>query len=145
MVTNERLREYVQSKLSGDIVIADGEIIGLGGPALDGNSKAHRGDREWVTAWSPQQILKRLPVEFPDDPTMRITHEVIYQALCVESRGGLDGKQVWHQSRTKHMPRARTRREAWAQVTAENVLSKRPEEAEDRKIAGHWEEDLDPH
>ena len=144
MVTNDRLRQYVQDKLSGDIVTADGEIIGPEGPAWDGKNKPHRGDREWVTAWSPQQIANRLPVDFPDDPTMRISHEAIYQALYIESRGGLDRKQSWHlrRGRTKRMPRARTRQQTWAHVTAETVLSKRPEEAEDRKTAGHWEGDL---
>lgn len=55
----------------------------------DGKNKPHREDREWVRGWSPQQIAKRLPVEFPDDPTMRISHEAIYQALYVPARGGL--------------------------------------------------------
>lgn len=144
LATHGQLRQYVQGKLSGDIVTADGEIIGPDGPAWDGKNKPHRGDREWVTAWSPQQIANRLPVDFPDDPTMRISHEAIYQALYVESRGGFDRKQSWHlrRGRTKRMPRARTRQETWAHVTAETVLSKRPEEAEDRKIAGHWEGDL---
>ncbi|WP_210047787.1 IS30 family transposase [Nesterenkonia lacusekhoensis] len=144
MVTNDRLRQYVQDKLSGEIITAEGEVVGPEGPAWDGKNKPHRGDREWVTAWSPQQIAKRLPLEFPDDPTMRISHEAIYQALYVESRGGLARKQSWHlrRGRTKRMPRARTRQEAWAHVTAETVLQKRPKEVEDRKIAGHWEGDL---
>lgn len=147
MVTNDRLRQYVQDKLSGDIVTGDGEIVGPNGPTWDGKNEPHSGDREWVTAWSPQQIAKRLPAEFPDDPTMRISHEAIYQALYVQSRGGLDRKQSWHlrRARTKRMPRARTRQEAWAHVTAETVLSKRPEEVEDCTIAGHWEGDLVRH
>lgn len=144
MVTNERLRQYVQDKLSGAILTAEGVVVGPDGPVWDGKNKPHRGDREWVTAWSPQQIAKRLPLEFPDDPTMRISHEAIYQALYVESRGGLERKQSWHlrRGRTKRIPRARTRQEAWAHVTAETVLAKRPKEAADRKIAGHWEGDL---
>ena len=144
MATNDRLRQYVQDKLSGAILTADGEIVGPDGPAWDGKNKPHRGDRQWVTAWSPQQIAKRLPLEFPDEPDMRISHEAIYQALYVESRGGLEHKQSWHlrRGRTKRMPRARTRQEAWAHVTAETVLQKRPKEVEDRKIAGHWEGDL---
>lgn len=75
---------------------------------------------------------------------MRISHEAIYQALYVEGRGGLERKQSWHlrRGRAKRTPRARTRQQAWAHVTAETVLEKRPTEVEDRKIAGHWEGDL---
>ena len=56
----------------------------------------HRQDREWVTGWSPQQIAKRLPMEFPDDLSMRISHEAIYQALYIPARGGLVREQSWH-------------------------------------------------
>ncbi|WP_229791108.1 IS30 family transposase [Zhihengliuella salsuginis] len=144
LVTRERLRQYVQEKLSGEIVTAEGEVVGPTGPVWDGKNKPHRGDREWVTAWSPQQIAKRLPLEFPDDSTMRISHEAIYQSLYVESRGGLERRQSWHlrRGRTKRMPRARTRQQTWAHVTEDTVLDKRPKEVEDRKIAGHWEGDL---
>ena len=31
----------------------------------------------------------QLPVDFPDDETMRISHEAIYQALFVQGRGAL--------------------------------------------------------
>ncbi|GAA4727145.1 MULTISPECIES: IS30 family transposase [Micrococcales] len=144
LVTHDALRTYVQDKLSGSIFTADGTRIGPVGPAWDGKNKPHRGDREWVTAWSPRQIAKRLPIDFPGDPSMRISHEAIYQALYVEARGGLERHRSWHlrRGRTKRMPRARTRQQAWAHVTEDTVLSKRPKEATDRKTAGHWEGDL---
>jgi IS30 family transposase len=41
------------------------------------------------SAWSPEQIARRLPIDFPDDKTMRISHEAIYQALFVQGRGAL--------------------------------------------------------
>ncbi len=31
--------------------------------------------------WSPEQISERLKVDFPDDGSMRISHEAIYQSL----------------------------------------------------------------
>ncbi|RFA06635.1 hypothetical protein B7R21_19240 [Subtercola boreus] len=144
LVANELLRAYVADKLSGHVRTTDGDRLGPAGPAWDGKNKPHRGDREWVTAWSPQQIANRLPVEFPDDPSMRISHEAIYQALYVPARGGLSRKQSWHlrHGRTKRMPRARTQQQAWAHVTDATTLNKRPAKAEDRMVAGHWEGDL---
>lgn len=46
MVTHDRLRQYGQQKLSGEIVTADGEIVGPHGSVWDGKNKPHRGDRE---------------------------------------------------------------------------------------------------
>jgi IS30 family transposase len=40
-------------------------------------------------AWSPEQIARRLPFDFPADDSMRISHEAIYQALYVQGRGAL--------------------------------------------------------
>jgi IS30 family transposase len=59
---------------------------------------------------SPQQIAKRLLREFPDDVSMRISHEAIYRALYVPDRGGLTRQQSWHlrRGRTKRMPPALT-------------------------------------
>src|SRR5947208_3597539 len=33
----------------------------------------------------PEQIAHRLPLDFPDDPSMRISHEAIYQSLYVQA------------------------------------------------------------
>ena len=41
------------------------------------------------TQWSPQQISARLPVDYPDDPEMRVSHETIYRSLFVQARGGV--------------------------------------------------------
>ena len=46
------------------------------------------------TAWSPEQIANRLPVDFPDDESMRISHEAIYQALYIQGRGALKRELV---------------------------------------------------
>src|SRR5438876_2353665 len=144
LVTNDGLRDYVQDRLSGLVRCPDGQGVGPPGSEWKGKNKPHRGDRRWVQAWSPQQISQRLKVDFPDDQSMRISHEAIYQALYVQSRGALRRELVacLRTGRALRVPRARARQEAWAHVTPEVMISERPAEAEDRAIPGHWEGDL---
>jgi IS30 family transposase len=145
LVANKRLHDYVQERLSGQVCRPDGTPVA--GPATapwNGRNKPHRGDRRWVTAWSPEQIAQRLKVDFPDDETMRISHEAIYQALFVQSRGALKRELVacLRTGRALRVPRARARRHAWAHVTPDVTVSQRPAEADDRAVPGHWEGDL---
>jgi IS30 family transposase len=144
LVANDPLRQYVQDRLSGVVHTADGEVVGPPGPQWKGRNKPHRGDREWVTAWSPEQIASRLEVEFPDDESMRISHEAIYQALHVEGRGALKRELVTclRTGRALRVPRARNRQKTWGHVTKDVLISERPAEAEDRAVPGHWEGDL---
>ena len=144
LVANDRLREYVQDRLSSIVHTVDGEVVGPAGPNWKGRNKPHRGDRRWVSAWSPEQIAKRLKVEFPDDESMQISHEAIYQALYVEGRGALKRELVscLRAGRALRVPRARNRQKPWAHVTSDVLISERPAEAEDRAVPGHWEGDL---
>ena len=145
MVSNPRLREYVQERLSGQINRPDGTVIaGPPAPRWTGNNKPHRKDRAWVRAWSPEQIANRIKLDFPDDESMRISHEAIYQALYIEGRGALKRELVWclRTGRALRAPRERSRRKTWAHVTPETLISARPAEVEDRAVPGHWEGDL---
>ena len=144
LVANGRLRDFVQDRLSGVVHTVDGEVVGPAGPQWKGRNKPHRGDRRWVTAWSPEQIANRLKVEFPDDESMQISHEAIYQALYIEGRGALKRELVTclRTGRALRVPRARNRQKAWGHVTNEVLISQRPAEAEDRAVPGHWEGDL---
>ena len=145
LVTNDRLREYVQERLSGQVRRRDGTAVA--GPATapwKGRNKPVRQDRRWVRAWSPEQIARRLPVDFPQDDAMRISHEAIYQALFVQGRGALKRELAacLRTGRALRQPRARVghRREAF--VSPEVMISERPAEADDRAVPGHWEGDL---
>jgi IS30 family transposase len=144
LVANHRLRAYVQDRLAGVVHLPDGTIAGPAGPVWKGRNKPHRGDRRWVTSWSPEQIANRLEVDFPDDESMRISHEAICQALYVEGRGALKRELVacLRTGRALRVPRARNRQQAWGHVTKDVLISERPAEAEDRAIPGHWEGDL---
>jgi IS30 family transposase len=87
LASNEKLRSYVEERLSGLVTRPDGTEVE--GPTVRFKGRRHgpRQDRRWARAWSPEQIAKRLPLEFPDDETMRISHEAIYQSLFVQGRG----------------------------------------------------------
>jgi IS30 family transposase len=74
---------------------------------------------------------------------MRISHEAIYQALYVQSRGALKRELVacLRTGRALRVPRARAGR-GKTFVTSEVMISQRPAEAGDRAVPGHWEGDL---
>jgi IS30 family transposase len=145
LVGNDKLRQYVQERLEAAVHAPDKcTVLGPAGPAWKGRNKPHRADRRWVQGWSPQQISNRLRVDFPDDESMRISHEAIYQALYVQSRGALKRELVacLRTGRALRVPRARSKQKAWAHVTPEVLISERPAEAADRAVPGHWEGDL---
>jgi IS30 family transposase len=96
-----------------------------------------------VMRWSPQQITRRLPVEFPDDERMRISHEAIYRSIYVQGRGALR-RELASCLRTGRAVR-KPRRQAGqrrARIKDMVLISERPPEIEDRAVPGHWEGDL---
>jgi IS30 family transposase len=144
LAANEYLREYVQERLAGEVRRPDGAVAGPQTAPWKGRNKPRRQDRRWATAWSPEQIANRLKVDFPDDESMRISHEAIYQSLYVQGRGALKRELVacLRTGRALRVPRARTQGRGKGFVTDEVMISQRPAEAEDRAVPGHWEGDL---
>ena len=145
LAVNDRLREYVQERLAGQVRRPDGEAVP--GPvtrAWNGRNKPRRQDRRWASAWSPEQISGRLAVDFPDDPHMRISHEAIYQSLFVQGRGALARELTacLRTGRALRVPRARVGKRGKGFITDEVMISQRPAEAADRAVPGHWEGDL---
>jgi len=141
---NASLRAYVQERLAGMIIAPGGAPIA--GPTVSWKGRRHgrRQDRRWAHAWSPEQIASRLPVDFPDDMTMRISHEAIYQALFIQGRGALRRELTacLRSGRALRVPRARTGGRGKGFVTPEIMISERPADAADRAVPGHWEGDL---
>ena len=112
--------------------------------SLEGTRHGRRQHRRWSRAWSPEQIAHRLPIDFPDDTSMRISHEAIYQALYIQGRGALRRELTacLRTGRALRVPRERTRGRGKSFVTPEILISERPAAVDDRAIPGHWEGDL---
>ncbi len=144
LVMNAALRTYVQDRLAGIVVAPSGAVVP--GPAVPWKGRRHgpRQERRWARAWSPQQIARRLRLDFPGDETMRISHEAIYQALYIQGRGALRRELTacLRTGRALRVPRARSRGRGKSHVGPEVLISQRPAEAADRAVPGHWEGDL---
>src|SRR5712691_10429386 len=144
LAANDALRTYVHDRLAGAIARPDGSPVA--GPEVRWIARRHgrRKDRRWAQSWSPEQIANRLPLDFPDDPSMRISHEAIYQSLYVQGRGALRRELTvcLRTGRALRVPRARTRGRGKGFVRPEIMISERPPEADDRAVPGHWEGDL---
>ena len=95
------------------------------------------------TEWSPEEIAKRINLAYPEDKSMRISHETIYQHLYCLPRGKLKKELMkgLRQERKMRQPRkyARYKKQRIQDIIS---ISERPEEVKDRIIPGHWEGDL---
>jgi IS30 family transposase len=92
--------------------------------------------------WSPEQIAATCKRAHPDDPSMQISHESIYRALYVQSRGELNHELAGclRTARTARKPQGRT--EKRGQLVGMVPIAERPPEVDDRRVPGHWEGDL---
>lgn len=92
---------------------------------------------------SPEQIARRLRLDFPDDAEMRVSHETIYQSIYVQGRGNLR-RELHRCLRTGRALRKPQRRPDARRGRIPNMvnISQRPPEVADRAVPGHWEGDL---
>jgi IS30 family transposase len=98
--------------------------------------------RQLEKLWSPDEIARRLVVEFPDDLEMRVSHETIYRSLFVQGRGELRRElaRCLRSGRTTRKPRGRA--DGRGHIPGMVMISERPAEVADRAVPGHWEGDL---
>jgi IS30 family transposase len=92
--------------------------------------------------WSPEEISRRLKLEFPTEPAMQLSHETIYQSLYVQGKGELR-RELARCLRYGHTTRQSQGRVKKSGPVANMVMiSERPAEVADRAVPGHWEGDL---
>ena len=144
LAINQALQGYVRDRLAGMIARPDGTAVRGPNVVWKGRRAVHRQSRRWATAWSPEQIARRLRLDFPEDETMRISHEAIYQALYIQGRGALRRELTacLRTGRALRVPRERTRGSGRTFISSEIMISERPAEVADRAVPGHWEGDL---
>src|SRR6202049_4091331 len=95
--------------------------------------------------WSPEQISGWLKQSYPDDESLRVSHETIYRTLFLQARGALKQELVRHlRSQRRIRPSRHSSIHGHSQGKIVDAISirERPAEVEDRAIPGHWEGDL---
>jgi len=106
---------------------------------------AHIVARQLRLLWSPQQIAGWLKRTYPDDESYQVSHETIYRTLFIQARGALKKELLQHLRRTRGMRRSRHHTQKTAdhgRIKDTVSIRKRPAEAKDRAVPGHWEGDL---
>jgi IS30 family transposase len=95
--------------------------------------------------WSPEQIAGWLKIQYPEDESLRVSHETIYRSLFIQARGVLK-KELLGQLRSKRRIRRSQHshifRDRRGQIADAVSIRERPAEIRDRAIPGHWEGDL---
>jgi IS30 family transposase len=95
--------------------------------------------------WSPQQISGWLKQHYPDDASLRMSHETIYRSLFIQAWGVLKTELIQHLRSRRRIRRSRHARDSghhMGQIVDAISIRERPAEVEDRAIPGHWEGDL---
>jgi IS30 family transposase len=95
--------------------------------------------------WSPQQISGWLKQYYPDDESLRVSHETIYRSLFIQARGALKQELVRHLRSQRRIRRSRhstIHGHSQGRIVDAVSIRERPAEVEDRAVPGHWEGDL---
>lgn len=100
---------------------------------------------DWVIShlrrgWTPEEISGRLPIEFPDDPKMRVSTETLYAWIYSPSQ---QHRRLWQYLARGQKKRRRLKGRS---VCTERIkyrvsIHERPVEVDTRAEFGHWESD----
>jgi IS30 family transposase len=95
--------------------------------------------------WSPEQISGLLKRQYPEDESLRVSHETIYRSLFIQARGALKQELVRHLRSERRIRRSRhasLHGHSQGRIVDAISIRERPAEVEDRAVPGHWEGDL---
>jgi IS30 family transposase len=98
-----------------------------------------------ILDWSPEQISGWLKIQYPDDESLRVSHETIYRSLFIQARGVLRKELIGHlrsRRRIRRSQHSHASGQSRGQIVDAISIRERPAEIEDRAIPGHWEGDL---
>jgi IS30 family transposase len=83
--------------------------------------------------WSPREIVKRLQEEYPEERTMRISHETIYRYIYVLPRGALKATLIQALGQARAYRRTRKSRNELVRRGLRATLEKAPHMALNRR------------
>ncbi len=93
-----------------------------------------------VLNWSPEQISGWPKNQYPQDGSLRLSHETIYRSLFIQARGALKQELVRHLRSKRRIRRSRhssRHGHSRGQIVDAISIRERPAEAEDRAVPGH--------
>src|ERR1700680_2127152 len=88
-----------------------------------------------ILNWSPEQISGWLKNQYPQDESMRVSHETIYRSLFIQARGVLKKELIQHLRSKRRIRRSRHSRVSGhrsGQIVDAISIRERPAEIEDR-------------
>jgi len=90
--------------------------------------------------WTPEQVAGRLPLEYPDDPRMRISYEALYQNIYTDKRLHCLIKYLaQHRPKRRRRGQGKTRR--GPSIPDRIGIEQRPDDVQQRSRYGDWEGD----
>ena len=95
-----------------------------------------------IGKWSPEQISVMLKEEYPQNMTMRISDEAIYQYLYILPKGALKKtliKGLRQERKYRRKRKTGNHDETRGKIADMLSIEERPAEVEDRIVPGHWE------